>query len=1242
MKKILLSLAVVVAAMQLQAAPVNVAAAKAAARQCVASQTRAGMSQAPSTIEPTLVLAEKGVKNPYKDASMWQKVRENIGDQLRKIGYRMNPSIMDVKYMAWLSEQNKKGKVSDAKKQKMLEKLMGEKYDTNNYGHLAYRAQGESDFDAAYRIQSGNGNTPIAAIARDRYRKAIYDKYFPWDESHHDYMAAWREAQKAIAAGRAIPDHANALMIENEMDSAMKAAGDIYVRDLCTPAQEAMNECLAKLNVDDPEESYMTLNDYMYQKVGLQVNRQVFVRDWLRKQKVKGKDVSQQEQDWYNLKTSLKAAVDTGGMTLRDYYQKTDEWIRKNVDKNYVADENDASGLTAFAGAPDRKSYDDASVLDGVMNMENQLGRNSANKLWEKMRMITDFALETEYAGGLVNKESIDAARSQYDWYIPLRGFDETTAEDMWSYLNQSGGDGLLAPTLVSREGRKSKAEDPISTAFMMGEHAIRRAARNKVKQAALRFARQFTNPTDPNSLMTEVDVWVKNESADPNKPDWVVQYPAIKPDAKPHEVAQAISQFKQDMENLSQQGLAKHIRNAKTENIPYRFANDRNVSEHIIEAKMNGESKLIVFNDNPRAAQAINGKLRPQATSEALAKVNRWMSQAYTSWAPTFVVRNAMRDAEFASSMLSVKEGWGYCGDFMTNYAKLTLPGAGETKKPMIFDLFMKHRRGTLDETKPVEKMFKEFIENGGVTGYTQENNIEKWHNDIVKSFKDAGKKNKGKTAVKWFFEGVEKMNESVENAARFATYMTSRQAGRTVIRSVADAKEVSVNFNRKGAGWKTSTLKDEKGNVTMNARTAAFTAQYLRDTSLFYNATVQGIMNSYTNAKRNPVNYTARFAIPPFVFAALTPLLNQFIHNLVDTDDGSVSDNPYADLPEWDRRSNWCIYLGHNNFFKIPLSLEHKAFFGLGDIAAGATYDEKLKRVDKPFLVDVADCLSTFSPVDYTDTEIGMEGATGKAVGLLVPAAVKPIVQASNNTGWTGRKIQKESKFGGEQTPEFKKAYEGKTNQLMIDAADVWHQLWGGNDVERAGKRENWATSVLGHKLTENVGEVSPAKTQYVAEQQFGETGKLAISLASGTYNVARHAVKGEDIFDDPDWNVRMIPGVKAFFTQGNEQQQFNRARTKYYHYLDQIKDTEYAAREYKKQSKEDPMKKMEMQDFEKERRYKQYEVYKKDYKKDLDRIYKQIKEEKDPKKRKALKEQQNILMQNCVEALDNIPDE
>ncbi len=38
----------------------------------------------------------------------------------------------------------------------------------------------------------------------------------------------------------------------------------------------------------------------------------------------------------------------------------------------------------------------------------------------------------------------------------------------------------------------------------------------------------------------------------------------------------------------------------------------------------------------------------------------------------------------------------------------------------------------------------------------------------------------------------------------ARFAAFVTSRNAGRTIDRSIWDAKEISVNFNKKGAGDK------------------------------------------------------------------------------------------------------------------------------------------------------------------------------------------------------------------------------------------------------------------------------------------------------------------------------------------------------------------------------------------------------------------------------------------------------
>jgi hypothetical protein len=319
----------------------------------------------------------------------------------------------------------------------------------------------------------------------------------------------------------------------------------------------------------------------------------------------------------------------------------------------------------------------------------------------------------------------------------------------------------------------------------------------------------------------------------------------------------------------------------------------------------------------------------------------------------------------------------------------------------------------------------------------------------------------------------------------------------------------------------------------------------------------------------------------------------------------------------------------------------LEHKAFYGIGDIAAGLFYDPKLRSVDKPLAVDVIHQMSTYSPVDYTDTEIGMDGIEGRVLGVLTPAFLKPFAQAHNNMSWTGRPIQKENKFNGENTPEYQKAYEGKTTELAVDLSNMWHGWWGGDEVRRAGQKENVAQKVLGENVTEAIGEYSPAKQQYLIEQGFGEAGKLMFGLASGVYKIGKDVINGKskDALSMDDFNTRMIPVSKAFFAHSNEQHQFYRAKTKYFRYLEKMKDVEYAERGYKKAVKEDPMLELKKQDFEKERAYKQYEVYKRDYKKDLDRLYKQIKEEKDKERKDSLKMEQNLEMQSMVNALDAI---
>jgi hypothetical protein len=401
------------------------------------------------------------------------------------------------------------------------------------------------------------------------------------------------------------------------------------------------------------------------------------------------------------------------------------------------------------------------------------------------------------------------------------------------------------------------------------------------------------------------------------------------------------------------------------------------------------------------------------------------------------------------------------------------------------------------------------------------------------------------------------------------------------------------------------------------------------MRANTLFYNASLQGIMNTVGNAARKPWWFAAKFAIPPMVLGALVPVFNTWVHAMLDDDDDKVSDDPYADLPEYTRRMNMCLYIGHGKFLMIPLSIEHRAFFGLGDIMAGQTYDEKLKNVDKPLAVDAVSQLTAFSPVDYNSREMGIEGVTGWGVGIIVPAYISPLVNAYFNKSWTGSQIQKENAFGGSNLPEYQKAKD-YTNKTLVGASRMWHELWGGNDAIRAGREQD-------SKVMEWIGEVSPAKMEYVVEQYFGEPGKLGTGV-SDMFSM---------MFGKKEADLRKIPVVKAFATLPNENTQFRRANTKYWKYRDEFKKVEQDDRQYRSRIDDDPVLKLEYENkFKKSKRYKQWRIYHPGkggegfkYKKNIEDLQKRINAEDDLVQKRGLQHERNILVQQLVDTLDNI---
>jgi hypothetical protein len=115
----------------------------------------------------------------------------------------------------------------------------------------------------------------------------------------------------------------------------------------------------------------------------------------------------------------------------------------------------------------------------------------------------TEFSLKTILDAGVINKERFDELKARYKYYIPLRGHDAVTAEDLWKYFPYAGGN--FSGLLLKAKGRTSRSETPFAY-IQMAQSAIVSANKNRLKQTMLRFAR-----LDTTGMMTASRTWYVN-----------------------------------------------------------------------------------------------------------------------------------------------------------------------------------------------------------------------------------------------------------------------------------------------------------------------------------------------------------------------------------------------------------------------------------------------------------------------------------------------------------------------------------------------------------------------------------------------------------------------------------------------------------------------------------------------------------------------------------------------------------
>lgn len=882
--------------------------------------------------------------------------------------------------------------------------------------------------------------------ARETYNRMADEAKSRIREAWQDSMINVRNLQQAVLEqrGEKLEDYEDAYNAENRSHGKSRAESEYFTDNLYKPLLKAVNALAKATNV-----SVGDVTEYMMAKHGLERNI-VFAR----------RDADAAYKKAYDEAKGKYDALMNASRTESD--PKKADALEKAANKVKFPDYDDIfnylrmrdyAGLTALTGQSDVQDAE-AEAQRIVNDMESRAaamygGAHNQQygliaELWKATNAATKWTLKKGYESGIISKDNYNYVSGMFNYYVPLRGWQEDTAGDLFDYVGSGDKGTAFSPTLHKAKGRRSEADNPIAYIGNMAVSAIVQGNKNKVKQTFLGFVENH-----PTNLVTVSEMWYRNFGTDTD-PDWREDVPSIPEDATADEVADIVQQHEDLMEQLEDLGKATKQRGRLHLGVPVKRGQ---ALEHHVEVMVNGKKYVLYINGNPRAAQALNGTRKRRASersfeSSKIARMGRLLAERYTSLSPSFTVSNALRDLTMAAITTLIKESPAYALRFRLNVAKLGGPAR-------MFTLMRWYKKaaaqqqptGQMSET---EKYFYEFMTEGAETGFTSLKEIDEYKKDMDKMYRNMNQKLLNpKRLFRGLSKGLEYANRCIEDMTRFAIYMASRQSGRNVKRSVNDAKNVTLNFNRKGSG--------EMGNATY------------RNLQIFVNPAIQSLQNVGKMAKDHPVRFTLLTGSIALIGAAqvfATQLLWSMFGGGDGDDDNWNAVDEYWKLPTWQRRNNLVMWIpGTKKFAMIPLAQEFRVFHGFGETMTTVMEGKSSENPALEVLTQASDLL----PLDFA-------GNNGNPLVNLAPTITQPLLQVGFNTDFTGRPLFKDSDYN-KYEPTFQKAYVG-TPSWLIKSSEFINDITGGDDHKQGW----WERTKVGKELN------NPAVVDHILKGYYG----------------------------------------------------------------------------------------------------------------------------------------------------------
>jgi hypothetical protein len=591
--------------------------------------------------------------------------------------------------------------------------------------------------------------------------------------------------------------------------------------------------------------------------------------------------------------------------------------------------------------------------------------------LAKRVDSITKGTRQMLVDSGLETKETIENWEKTFPFYVPLKRDDIDYA---YTAGGMGTGQGFDVRGDFSRRamGSEREATDVLANIAMMRERAIVKAQKNRVAQALFGLAAQNPNP----------QFWLP---VDP--------LAEVSPENMQELINFGLSQ--EDLDFIAKEPRQKVIDKNRNEVVERINATLRN-NENVLSMRFNGENRYVFFNPNdPRAkrmamsmknldADQLGSILGPIST------ITRWMAAVNTQYNPIFGAYNFLRDVQGAALQLSTTP---LAGD-----RKAVISGTLPALKG-IYAAVRAERDGTA-ATGPWADLWNEFQREGGQTGFRDQFSRSQERAEALQKELNKITEGKAKAAGRAIFDWLSDYNDSMENAVRLSAYKAALDKGIDKQEAASIAKNLTVNFNRKGQ---------------IGVQAGALYA--------FFNAAVQGTTRLAQTLKG-----------PAGKKIIAGGLLLGTMQAALLASAGFDEEEP----PEFVRERNLIIPIGGDKYLAFPMPLGYHVIPGTSRILTEWALSG-FKNTPERIASLTGMYLEAFNPV----------GNAGWSAQTLAPTFADPIVALTENKDWTGKPIARKDFSNLDPTPGYTRSKEA-TSVVFKEIAKFLNFASGGTDFK------------------------------------------------------------------------------------------------------------------------------------------------------------------------------------------------